>query len=88
VYILYILQSEKDFSFYVGFTSNLERRIKEHNNGLSRATKLKKPWVIIYCEAYRSRKDATERERKLKQHRGAWRRIRERIQNSILSRQS
>ncbi|MCK9244949.1 MAG: GIY-YIG nuclease family protein, partial [Candidatus Marinimicrobia bacterium] len=33
MYFVYILQSQKDQGFYIGFTSNLEKRIKEHNAG-------------------------------------------------------
>jgi len=88
MFILYVLQSKNDFSFYIGITSNIQRRFKEHNNGLSRSTKSKRPWVIIYCEIYRSRKDAIQRELKLKKHKNAWIKLKERIKNSILSRQN
>jgi putative endonuclease len=85
---LYLIQSKKDFSFYIGTTTNLQKRLKEHNNGLSLATKFKRPWVLIYAEWYRSRKDALERERRLKKHKTGWIKLKERIKNSILSEQS
>jgi len=84
MHILYVMQSKRDYSFYIGITSDLRKRLKEHNDGLVFSTKSKRPWALIYCEGYRSRKDAAERERKLKKHRTAWRRIKERIKNSIL----
>ncbi len=39
VYYVYLLQSEKNNSLYVGFTSDLKKRIVEHNNGESSYTK-------------------------------------------------
>ena len=85
---LYLIQSKKDFSFYIGITDNLQRRLLEHNKGLSRSTKNKKPWVLIYIEWYRSKKDALAREKMLKKHKGGWRKMKERIKNSILSEQN
>jgi putative endonuclease len=79
MHTLYVIQSKKHLSFYIGITSNLRKRLKEHNKGLVFSTKSKRPWVLIYCEGYRSREDAKERERKLKKHRTAWIRIKERI---------
>ena len=50
MYYVYILKSLKDNSRYVGFTNDLKRRIKEHNNGESTYTKGHLPWKLIwYC---------------------------------------
>ena len=87
-YYVYVLQSKKDLSFYIGFTSDIKRRLDEHNKGFSEYTKHKIPWVLIYCEIYRTRKDAAERELKLKVHGNAWVKLKERIKNSILSGQN
>ena len=83
MYILYLIQSKKDSSFYIGITNNLQRRIKEHNNGLSLSTKNKRPWALVYCEIYRSKKDVIKRERMLKKHKGGWLKLKERIKNSV-----
>ena len=88
MHILYVIQSKKHLSFYIGISSNLRKRLQEHNKGLVFSTKSKRPWVLVYCEGYRSREDAIERERKLKKQRTAWRRIKERIRNSLLLGQS
>ncbi len=88
MYVLYVIQSKKDSSFYIGTTSSLQKRLEEHNKGFALSTKSKKPWVLIYCEVYRSKKDALEREKKLKKHKTGWVRLKERIKNSILSGQS
>ncbi len=51
---------------YVGMTSNLERRFKEHNNGENRSTKAYKPFVLIYTETFQTRVEAREKEKYLK----------------------
>jgi len=88
MHILYLIQSVKDRSFYIGITDNLQRRFTEHNKGLSLATKYKRPWLLIYCEVYRSKTDAIIRERQLKKHKAGWNKLKERIKNSIFSGQN
>lgn len=63
---VYILESLKNGRYYIGSTNNLERRIKEHNTGKSRYTKLTKPFKIIYSESYNTRMGARKRELYLK----------------------
>ena len=77
-----------DKSFYIGITDNIRRRLAEHNGGLSLATKNKRPWIIIYCEWYRSDIDARKRERQLKKHKSGWRWIKERTENSRIKEQN
>ncbi len=60
---VYILRSIRDGNYYVGCTNDLPRRLREHNSGLSFATKSRLPFALIYYEAYPHRKDAEERER-------------------------
>jgi len=62
LFYIYVIKSKKDKDLYIGFTNDLERRIKEHNNGLVLSTKLRKPFDFIYCEGYKSEKDARKRE--------------------------
>jgi len=69
IYTVYILQSQFDRSFYVGYTSNLERRLLEHNEGRSRYTAKKRPWLLFYSEDYSSKREALIRERFLKRQR-------------------
>ncbi|MBL7074129.1 GIY-YIG nuclease family protein [candidate division KSB1 bacterium] len=66
MFYVYLLQSEKDGSFYIGYTSNLELRIKEHNNGKGRYTNKKTPWSLVYVERFAIKSDALRRERFLK----------------------
>jgi putative endonuclease len=68
-YFVYILQSTIDESFYIGYTSDLHRRIEMHNAGLSRYTRNKSPWKLVYNEKYSSKSEALKRERFLKAQR-------------------
>jgi len=70
-YYVYVLQSLKNGSLYVGYTEDLRRRLQEHNRGLNFSTKPYKPWQVIHYEAYLSNKDAARREDYLKTNQGA-----------------
>ena len=63
---VYIIQSQKDGSYYVGSTRNLEERIGRHNQGRSKYTKLKRPWELVYLEDYADRSSAIKREKEIK----------------------
>ncbi|MBU3942957.1 GIY-YIG nuclease family protein [Patescibacteria group bacterium] len=63
MFYTYILESLKDGKLYIGYTNNLRRRFKEHNNGKSFATAHRKPFNLIYYEAYLNKEDAKEREK-------------------------
>jgi putative endonuclease len=66
MYYVYVLQSQKDRTKYVGFTMDLRRRIEEHNDGMTYSTKSKRPWKFIYYEAFPDKIDAINREKYLK----------------------
>jgi putative endonuclease len=66
MYFVYLLKSEKDNGWYIGFTENVERRLLEHNNGKNTSTTHRRPWRTIYYEAYLDKRDALGRERFLK----------------------
>jgi putative endonuclease len=71
VYLMKTLKSEKK-RFYIGFSSDLKLRFRQHNNGDVEATRYGVPWLLIYYEAYSSKKLAEEREKKLKQFGSAY----------------
>ena len=85
LYFVYLLQSLKNDSLYVGYTSDLKKRIAEHNNGESTYTKKHLPWKLVYFESYCSKIDAQSRERALKFHAQGLRRLKERLRNSLQS---
>ena len=68
MFYVYLLQSE--LRIYVGLTSNLKRRFKEHNSGQNLSTKAYLPWELIFYEAYNNRHDASRREKYLKTTQG------------------
>lgn len=65
-YTVYALRSELNGMVYVGFSDNLERRLKEHNAGKSKFTKGYRPWSLVYSELVNSRLEARQREKYLK----------------------
>ncbi|MBL7130633.1 MAG: GIY-YIG nuclease family protein [Candidatus Omnitrophica bacterium] len=83
MFYVYLLKSNKDNELYIGFTNNLKRRVKEHNNGLVSSTKSRKPLELIYFEAYKSEKDARLREKNLKLRSRAFTQLRKRIVASL-----
>ena len=66
VYFVYILQSLKDGSYYVGSTQDLDERINRHNGGRSKYTKTKRPWKLVYSEEFPGRSAAAIREQQIK----------------------
>jgi len=65
-YYIYILQSLKNKSLYIGYTSNLKERFKKHNLGENKATKPFILYKLIFYEAFLNRIDAKNREKYLK----------------------
>ena len=65
-YYVYVLQSEKDNNFYVGYTKDLNSRIASHNAGRVSSTKNRRPLKLVYCEFCLNQQDATHREKYLK----------------------
>ncbi len=70
MYYTYILLSLKDGNFYIGFTSDLKRRLAEHNSGKNISTKPRRPLKLIYYEAHLSKADAERREQYFKTTKG------------------
>ena len=62
MFVVYILKSEVDGTYYYGHTKDLDSRIKRHNTGKVRSTKSKKPWVLHYQEQFETKSEAYKRE--------------------------
>lgn len=69
-FYVYVLKSISKEFIYVGFTSNLKRRLTEHNNKEELSTKYYAPFDLIHYEAYRNEKDAKRRENYFKTTKG------------------
>ena len=63
---LYILRSDTSGAYYVGQTDAPERRVAYHNRGLSRFTRGRGPWRLVYREEFETRSAARRRERQIK----------------------
>ena len=70
MFYVYVIQSLKGEKVYSGYTTNLKRRLAEHNQGLNFSTKPYRPWQIIYYEACLNETDAKRREKYLKTTQG------------------
>ena len=70
MHYVYILLSHKDGKFYIGFTSDLDKRLNEHHKGKSQSTKFRRPFQLIYYEAHLSKADAMRRENYFKTSKG------------------
>jgi len=64
MYYVYLLECQHDKSWYIGYTSDLRKRIQDHKSGNgSRTTSMKNNWKLIYYEAYVEKADAIGREK-------------------------
>lgn len=70
-FYVYVLESLKNRELYIGYSTDLRERVKEHNQGLSFSTKPYRPWQLIYYEACRNEQDAKRREKYLKTNQGS-----------------
>ncbi len=69
MYYIYILECS-DSTLYTWITTDIERRIKQHNwelTGWPKYTKPRRPVKLVYTEKYQNRSEATKREIKIKQ---------------------
>ncbi|MGD0977161.1 MAG: GIY-YIG nuclease family protein [Minisyncoccia bacterium] len=83
MFCVYLIKSLKDGSIYIGYTPNLKRRLAEHNSNQSVYTKNKGPYEPIYCEFYKSKQDAINREQNLKRFAQAYSQLKKRITFSL-----
>ena len=83
MYHVYLLKSKKNDIFYIGYTNNIIRRLKEHNDRLIGYTKKYSPWSLIYYESFISLEDAKIREKSLKSFGKAYIQLKLRNKNSL-----
>ncbi len=65
-FYVYVLQSLKDFSFYIGQCDDLDSRMSKHFDGYSKYSASKRPLRLKYFEVYASRTEALKREKQIK----------------------
>jgi putative endonuclease len=83
MFYVYILKSLADQKLYIGSTDDLRRRRTEHNNGLSKSTKLRRPFELRYYEAFTNEHDARHREFSLKKDGKALGQLKRRLSESL-----
>ena len=66
MYYTYVLISENDGKFYMGFTKDLKKRLEEHSKGKVNSTAQRIPLRLIYYEACLNKYDALKREKYFK----------------------
>lgn len=66
MYYLYILECA-DGSLYTGITTDLKRRVGEHNDGAgAKYTRGRGPVVVVYTRRFRNRANASREEARIK----------------------
>jgi len=85
MYWVYIIKSKGYNQLYIGYTTDLAKRLKEHNLGKSLSTKRYMPWKAVYLEGYANEDDAKDREIKIKQFGKVYSQLKRRIKRSLQS---
>jgi len=70
MHYVYIIQSKKDKSAYIGSSGDLKRRLQEHNAGSVHFTSSRIPYILAWYCAFQNKKKALEFEKYLKQGSG------------------
>jgi predicted GIY-YIG superfamily endonuclease len=70
MYYTYILKSSIDGTNYIGYTSDLKNRLREHNSGQSKYTSTKAPYVLTWYCAFKTKEKAMSFEKYLKSSSG------------------
>jgi len=70
VHFVYILQSQKDKSLYVGSTEDVKQRVAEHNDGKAKYSSSKRPFILKWFCAFPTKQQSILFEKYLKQGSG------------------
>jgi len=63
MWYVYALKSLKDGHLYIGISQEPEKRLRQHNAGMTKSTKSRRPFKIIYKEKAKNRIDARRKEK-------------------------
>jgi len=83
MFYVYIIRSKIDGDLYLDSANDLKKRFAEHNSGKVFSTKHRKPFELINYEAYKTEKDARNREHSLKLRANAFNQLKQRIHESL-----
>lgn len=70
IYYVYILKSEKNDKYYTGSTGNVFKRLRMHNSGKNKSTRLGIPWRLVCQEEFATKQEAYRREMQIKRYKG------------------
>ena len=79
---MYIIKSFKTDEIYIGYSSNLKKRLLAHNENRNASTR-NRSWRLVYYEAYLDEHDARDREKKLKHYGKSLAMLKKRIEKSL-----
>jgi len=66
-HFVYVVECS-DGTYYTGYTTNVERRVAEHNEGVgAKYTRGRRPVTLVHREAYETQSEAMQREHAIKQ---------------------
>ena len=82
MYYVYVLKDKLSSNYYIGYTSDLKRRLKEHQEKRNQSTKFG-GYDLVYYEAYLSKNYAMKREKVLKHHGRVKKFLIDRIEESL-----
>jgi len=68
LYFVYVLKNPEG-QLYIGFTTNLEKRVLQHQQDEGGWTRHRGPWRLVHYETFTDQAEATRRERNLKRGR-------------------
>jgi putative endonuclease len=66
MFSVYVLRSRSTGRLYIGYASDLNQRLGQHNRGFTKSTKHRGPWELVHQEQYATRAEAMRREKSLK----------------------
>lgn len=83
MYYVYVIVQDVTHNSYVGFSSDLRKRLKQHNAGVGAKRTRKGEWRVAYYEAFVNESEARTREQRLKQDGRAKHQLFKRIEKSL-----
>ena len=66
MFYVYILKSELNGRYYIGYSESPDRRLLEHNSGKVKSTRPFRPWIKVYQEIHETEVLAMRREKEIK----------------------
>ena len=70
MYYCYVIYSDNFHKYYIGVTENVNHRLSGHNSGISKWTKGKGPWILVWQRKFSSLSEARKFENLLKRQKG------------------